>query len=67
MPLESAGGHTGFMSTDIEIASRAELKPIAEIAASIGLAYDDIVPHGHHAAKVPLLSLIHISSPRDRG
>ncbi|QCP05015.1 formate--tetrahydrofolate ligase [Brevibacterium sp. CS2] len=42
------------MSTDIEIASRAELKPIAEIAASIGLAYDDIVPHGHHAAKVPL-------------
>lgn len=54
MPLESAGGHTGFMSTDIEIASRAELKPIAEIAASIGLAYDDIVPHGHHAAKVPL-------------
>ncbi|MEV0984806.1 formate--tetrahydrofolate ligase [Brevibacterium sp. NPDC049920] len=42
------------MSTDIEIASRAELKPIGEIAASIGLSYEDIVPHGHHAAKLPL-------------
>lgn len=47
-------GHTGLMSTDIEIASRAELRPIGEIAASIGLSYEDIVPHGHHAAKLPL-------------
>ena len=30
------------MMTDIEIADRAEMKPIKEIAAQIGLGEDDI-------------------------
>jgi formate--tetrahydrofolate ligase len=42
------------MPTDIEIAQNAELRPIQEIADRIGLSPDEIVPHGHHKAKIPL-------------
>ena len=42
------------MKTDIEIAQAAELRPIQEIAAKIGLGPEDIVPYGHHKAKIPL-------------
>ena len=42
------------MLTDIEIAQSAELRPIAEIAAKVGLAATDIEPYGHYKAKVPL-------------
>ncbi|MEM7415062.1 MAG: formate--tetrahydrofolate ligase [Gemmatimonadota bacterium] len=42
------------MKTDIEIAQAAELRPIQEIAAKIGLAPEDISPHGHYKAKIPL-------------
>lgn len=42
------------MPTDIEIAQSATLQPIQAIAESLGLGADDIVPFGHHKAKVPL-------------
>jgi len=42
------------MPTDIDIAQNAELRPIQEIAGRIGLSPDEIVPHGHHKAKIPL-------------
>ncbi len=42
------------MKTDIEIAQAAELRPIQEIAAKVGLGPEDIVPYGHHKAKIPL-------------
>jgi formate--tetrahydrofolate ligase len=42
------------MKSDIEIAQAAELRPIQEIAAKVGLGSADIVPYGHHKAKVPL-------------
>jgi formate--tetrahydrofolate ligase len=42
------------MKSDIEIARSAELEPITDIAAKVGLAADDILPYGHHKAKVPL-------------
>ncbi|MEQ9569299.1 MAG: formate--tetrahydrofolate ligase, partial [Longimicrobiales bacterium] len=42
------------MPTDIEIAQSATLRPIQDIAARIGLEPADIVPFGHHKAKVPL-------------
>lgn len=42
------------MLTDIEIAQSATLQPIQAIAESIGLGASDIVPFGHHKAKVPL-------------
>ena len=42
------------MPTDIEIAQSADLKPITEIAAKVGLEAKDIEPYGHYKAKVPL-------------
>ena len=40
------------MRTDIEIARAAQKKPIAEIAARLGLTPDQILPYGHDKAKV---------------
>ncbi|MFQ5340417.1 MAG: formate--tetrahydrofolate ligase [Anaerolineae bacterium] len=40
--------------SDIEIAQAAELKPIVEIAASVGLAEDDLHLFGKYKAKVDL-------------
>ncbi|PZO34117.1 MAG: formate--tetrahydrofolate ligase, partial [Alphaproteobacteria bacterium] len=40
------------MSIDLEIARAATLKPIAEIAAAIGIAADDLEPYGRHIAKL---------------
>ena len=41
------------MKSDIEIARSIDLKPISEIAAQVGLTNDQILPYGHHIAKVP--------------
>lgn len=40
------------MLTDIEIAQGATLRPIVEIARTIGLGEDDIAPYGRYKAKV---------------
>ena len=40
------------MPTDIEIAQRATLRPIRDVAAEIGLSDDDLRPYGHHVAKI---------------
>ncbi|MGN1328460.1 MAG: formate--tetrahydrofolate ligase [Eubacterium sp.] len=40
------------MLSDIEIAQNAEMKKIAEIAASIGISEDEIEPYGHYKAKI---------------
>jgi len=40
--------------SDLEIAQSSSLRPIAEIAAGIGLSRDELVPYGLHMAKVPL-------------
>ena len=49
---------------DIEIARAAELQPISRIAASLGLAEDDIEPYGRHKAKVALdVSRRHADGP----
>ncbi len=42
------------MKSDIEIAQGIELKPISEIAGSIGLVEEEIIPYGRHIAKIPL-------------
>lgn len=41
------------MKSDIEIARESKLKPINEIAASIGIAANDLEPYGQYIAKVP--------------
>lgn len=40
--------------SDIEIAREAELRPIEEIAAKVGLGGEDLLPYGRHKAKIPL-------------
>ena len=42
------------MLSDIAIAQAHEMKPIAEIAAKVGLGEDEILQYGHYKAKVPL-------------
>ncbi len=42
------------MLHDLEIARRAVLKPIQEIAESIGLREDELIPHGRYKTKVRL-------------
>ena len=40
------------MKSDIEIAQEAKMKPIADIAAGLGLADEDVIPYGRYKAKV---------------
>jgi formate--tetrahydrofolate ligase len=40
--------------SDIAIAQAATLRPIAEVAATLGLTPDDLIPYGHTKAKVRL-------------
>ncbi len=46
-------GEDGMLS-DIEIAQRAEMKPIGEIAASIGISPEELEAYGLYKAKVSL-------------
>ena len=50
----SQNGHDGLMTTDMDIALSAELDPIVDIAAGLGLDAKDIIPHGWTKAKVPI-------------
>ncbi len=40
------------MKSDIEIAQEATMKPIAEVAASLGLREEDVIPYGRYKAKI---------------
>ncbi len=40
--------------TDIEIARKAKMKPITEIAEQMGINHDDLIPYGKYKAKLPL-------------
>ncbi|MDR1961711.1 MAG: formate--tetrahydrofolate ligase, partial [Gracilibacteraceae bacterium] len=40
------------MQTDIQIAQAAQLKPISEVAAQIGLGEDDLEHYGRYKAKI---------------
>ncbi len=40
--------------SDIAIAQAATLRPIVDVAADLGLSPDDILPYGHHKAKITL-------------
>ena len=42
------------MRSDIEIAQAARLKPVAEVAAGLGLRANELEPYGRYKAKVPL-------------
>lgn len=40
------------MISDIEIAQAAILKPITQVASAINISPDDLIPYGHHIAKL---------------
>ena len=42
------------MKTDIEIAQAARIRPIAEVAAKLGLREEDLELYGKYKAKLPL-------------
>src|SRR6187549_604388 len=42
------------MATDIEIARQAKMKPIAEIAAKLGIPDDALEPYGRTKAKISM-------------
>ncbi|WP_281613506.1 formate--tetrahydrofolate ligase [Flammeovirga sp. SubArs3] len=41
------------MKTDIQIARETKLKRISEIASSVGITDENLIPYGHHMAKIP--------------
>ena len=43
--------------TDIEIAQQAEVWPISKVAEGLGLTDDELIPYGHHMAKVDVMKL----------
>ena len=49
--------------SDIEIAQKAKLRPIADVAAELGLTPDDLDLYGKYKAKIP----IEIASRPPRG
>ena len=42
------------MKTDIQIAKEVKMRPIVEVAKSIGIDEDDLELYGKYKAKVPL-------------
>jgi formate--tetrahydrofolate ligase len=40
------------MLTDIEIAQAAKLQPISNVASTLGLSTEALIPYGHHIAKI---------------
>ena len=53
------------MKTDIEIAQEAELKPIKEVAASIGIKEDDLELYGKYKAKFESGFMDEVKSNKD--
>jgi formate--tetrahydrofolate ligase len=50
------------MPTSLEIAQAAALRPVAEVAAELGLRAEEVEPFGRHAAKVDLSALRRLAS-----
>ncbi len=53
------------VKSDIEIAREADMKPIKEIAAKIGIKESDLIPYGHTKAKVSADFIKSIQSNKD--
>ncbi len=55
------------MASDLEIARKAKLEDIRKIAANYGIEEQDLIPYGHHMAKVKLSILDRIEgNPRGK-
>ena len=53
------------MLSDLEIAQRASIRPISEIAAALGLLEDEVVPYGRYKAKIELSALQRLADRPD--
>ena len=52
--------------SDIAIAQAAKLRPIAEVAAELGLGPDDILPYGQTKAKISAEAVARYHTPKGR-
>ena len=52
------------MNTDLEIARAAQLRPITDVAADMGIPPDDVEIRGRNLAKIPLEALDDMGPPR---
>ena len=71
---ESAGGtskqaftkrRTEAMLTDVQIAQSAQMQPIKEIAAKVGLVEDDLELYGKYKAKISLEAISKVKDNKD--
>ena len=53
------------MKTDLEIAYEADVRPIADVAADIGIEEKDLIYYGRNIAKVPLSALSEFDNKKD--
>ena len=53
------------MKTDIEIAQVAKLKPISKVVSKLKLNQDDLIPYGHHIAKLSSACIQRLQSQAD--
>jgi formate--tetrahydrofolate ligase len=53
------------MLTDIEIAQRAQLKKIRDIASDLGITEDELEPYGHYKAKITEACIQRLSDKPD--
>ena len=53
------------MLTDVQIAQSAQMKPIKEIAAGLGLAEDDLELYGKYKAKISLEAISKVKENKD--
>ena len=51
------------MLSDIQIAQKATMKRVTEVASSLGIADDHLIPYGHYKAKI---SLDYVDSLKDK-
>ncbi len=61
--VRTSGWRIEVVRSDIDIAREAPRRPIGEIASAVGLCIDDIVPYGHHIAKVPQSAVERLEQP----
>ena len=48
---------SGRVPSDIEIAQAARLRPIADVAAELGLGPEELLPYGHTKAKISMAAI----------
>lgn len=53
-PLKTLEKEQKALKTDIEIAHEAHIRPIIDVASKVDLDPDELVPYGHHIAKLPV-------------